>query len=512
MSASGAPVEAFVQGLSREGLARVPAWEVMLVERASGGWSGALTIRPAPDSRGPVLDAAVDAGLAPGQSCMVVLTTANTAAPARRWTCTVTSLGTAPPTEGEPNPGCILGLADPISAIGTRAVHFGWGLGDLRTLLGGAASCAGGGRARPSRYPDIGAGITVRIGARVRDAIVTLPCAIACGEPLGEWLEAVCARLAIRIEVRTDTDGSIDVTARDATLPEPPRAHIAMMATYTGPPSARSMRIATARMESALPERAWATDSLERGDPSTIGPPGAIGHVTSTYEADLDDANRRREASARRNAAAQLRISGLSTHRAMAPGRIVRFIQGVPSQDDNREARLFGAHVWTVREVAHLYRSGRYVNGPTLEKDASWIPVHRAPSAPRTATAVAGAPGQAPGEPAARDQLGRIAVRMPPASYADAEDDPADIGTLALPLTAFAAGARHGFVGECRTGDICRVRVSSPLDAEIVGFVHRDDRPVKSTALRASSSVTTGRNDGSWRGIAFGKMEADASS
>ena len=74
---------------------------------------------------------------------------------------------------------------------------------------------------------------------------------------------------------------------------------------------------------------------------------------------------------------------------------------------------------------------------------------------------------------------------------------------MMLAVQVEGGGSTHAVVADHREGDLCRVRVHGPLKAEIVGFVHRDDRSIKESAVGTTAAVLVGQQAGEWEGLAF---------
>ena len=95
-----------------------------------------------------------------------------------------------------------------------------------------------------------------------------------------------------------------------------------------------------------------------------------------------------------------------------------------------------------------------------------------------------------------------------------AREDAADEGErwppkIPLPIVEPMAGAMHGFIAAHRHGDICRVAVHSPLNAEIVGFQYRDDRKINVDLAGAVAGIVVEHNYAqSWSGLVFKRTDA----
>ena len=95
-----------------------------------------------------------------------------------------------------------------------------------------------------------------------------------------------------------------------------------------------------------------------------------------------------------------------------------------------------------------------------------------------------------------------------------AREEAADAGErwppkVPLPIIEPMAGAMHGFIAAHRHGDICRVAVHSPLNAEIVGFQYRDDRQINVDLAGAVAGIVVEHNYAqSWSGLVFKRTDA----
>ena len=268
-----------------------------------------------------------------------------------------------------------------------------------------------------------------------------------------------------------------------------------------------------------------------------FGPTGALGEVFEAPLISEDDARERRRRREERGALAQLRVYGRTGQPGMLPGRTVRLVQRAPAgavtenaQGDSggagdgngaggdasgprsratgsgEERTLFGTSDWQVCETPHIYRGGGYVNEIALEKaSVAWFPEgsHERRRTHIVTGFVHGA-GKKAGERVARDRLGRIPVRLAFMRPKPADGEDADWSTvMMLPVRSEGGGSVHTVVTDHREGDLCKVRVNGPLRAEIIGFVHRDDRAIRESALGATAAVLVGQQSGAWEGLAF---------
>ena len=528
-----------VRSMGHEDAPALPIYHLMLHEHRAGGWTGVLDLRPRVDTEGEAFDAVIRAGLAPGTACGTTLRMKG-GPRARTWTSVITAATARAPDSSERYAMCALLIADPLTALRNRRVWFGWGECALDALVGGAMSCAGNGAGVPGREPVLRGMPPIRIYSEVRPAVRRVPYSIARGETLGEWLDGLCEALRIRIEILSTSDGRLAIALRDA---PPPRSGlnrggpIEMTADDTVEPSTDVIVLGRTMLASSAAERGSVIDIPSRGDPVRFGETGALGDVFETPYISDDEARERKLRREKRGALAQVRVYGLTGQPGMLPGRTVRLMQRAPngtgagdSRDDSgnapsagtasvgdppappqaaasaEEHTLFGASEWQVCETPHIYRGGGYVNEVALEKASeAWFP--EGPHERRRTHVLTGViecgAAQA-GERVARDRLGRIPVRLAFMRPRTENSDDADWSTsMMLGAQTEAGGSTHTVVADHREGDLCRVRVHGPLRAEIVGFVHRDDRAIKESAIGATAAVFVGQEHDEWEGFAF---------
>ena len=311
-----------------------------------------------------------------------------------------------------------------------------------------------------------------------------------------------------------------------------------MVADDTVEPSTDVIVLGRTVLASSAAERGSMLDIPSRGDPVRFGSEGALGDIVETPSTSDDEVRERKRRREERAALAQLRVHGLTGQPGMLPGRTIRLMQRAPAdagaanaQDDSgngagtrttaaddasvappeaaasgEEHTLFGTSEWQVCETPHIYRGGGYVNEIALEKASiAWYP--EGPHERRrmhVLTGIVESGGARAGERVARDRLGRIPVRLalmrPKPKDAEDEDWSA---TMMLAVQTESGGRTHTVVADHREGDLCKVSVHGPLRAEIVGFVHRDDRALKESAVGATAAVLVGQESSEWEGFAF---------
>jgi len=545
-----------VRSMGFEDAPALPIYHLMLHEHRAGGWTGVLDLRPRVDTEGEAFDAVIRAGLAPGTACGTTLRMKD-GPRARTWTSVITAATAKAPDSAESHAMCALLIADPLTALRNRRVWFGWGECGLDALVGGAMSCAANGTGTPGREPVLRGMPPIRIYPEVRSTVQRVPYAVARGETLGEWLDGLCEALRIRIEILSTSDGRLAIALRDGSPPQSGLNRggpIEMTADDTVEPSTDVIVLGRTVLASSAGERGSMLDTPSRGDPVRFGPRGALGDVFETPMMSDDEVRERKRRREDRAALAQLRVHGLTGQPGMLPGRTVRLMQRAPDDADTGDSQvdpgngagtettaagdgsvpppdaaasgeehtLFGTSEWQVCETPHIYRGGGYVNEVALEKASiAWYPEgSHERRRMHILTGIIECGGARAGERVARDRLGRIPVRlalMRPKPE-DAEDEDWST-TMMLAVQTESGGRTHTVVADHREGDLCKVRVHGPLRAEIVGFVHRDDRAIKESAVGATAAVLVGQEGGEWEGFAFepwkhpddaGKAEAQA--
>ena len=514
-----------VRSMGFEEAPALPIYHLMLHEHRAGGWTGVIDLRPRVDTEGEAFDAVMRAGLAPGTACGTTLRMKG-GPRARTWTSVITAATAKAPDSSERYATCALLIADPLTALRNRRVWFGWGECALDALVGGAMSCAGNGAGTPGREPVLRGMPPIRIYLEVRREVRRVTYAIAGGETLGEWLDGLCEALRIRIEILSTSDGRLAIALRDQ---PPPRSGlnrggpVEMTADDTVEPSTDVIVLGRTVLASSATERGSIIDVPSRGDPVRFGETGALGDVFETPSISDDEAHERKRRREQRAALAQVRVYGLTGQPGMLPGRTVRLMQRAAddadtgdAQDDSgngtnggttaEEHTLFGTSEWQVCETPHIYRGGGYVNEVALEKaSTAWYP--EGPHERRrmhVLTGIIECGGTQAGERVARDRLGRIPVRLALMRPKPEDSENEDWSTtMMLAVQTEGGGRTHAVVGDHREGDLCKVRVHGPFRAEIVGFVHRDDRAIKESAVPATAAMLVGQESGEWEGFAF---------
>ena len=524
----------------------VPVAGLALREEYSAGWVGRAVLALAADTPlgiGEIFGAVLARGVVPGSGAILHLSLADEAAPAedrgrtvRSWPCVIDRIEPeSPPSDGS-RAECVVELADPIRRllpVPIRAVFAGSSVGEM---TGGALSLAAGMDGAPTLSPVLPRSGALTVVEETRDALASIPYAIACGESLGEWLERVHAPLGVRGELLGLPEGGLEWTLSDR-IPGGEPVEMSLEsdggggdgdADGNGGDGARGgddgsaggggagsdgqggtvrggVRILAIRGQAGLSRRGAALDDIEEPVLWRFDSDRPVGTLIEGAGIGPDEAWRRAAFEEQRALLELLTIEIGSREPELRPGSLVR-IEGLEIADIER---------WQVGQVVHEVRGGRYANRALLLRgDAAWRPRSAALLGPRIATAVvAGEEGTLPNEPVPRDRLGRIPVRIPIAGDASSRDGTGAESRIVLPVVQPMAGALHGFAPAHRNGDTCRVTVHHPFSAEIDGFRYREGREVyDGGSLAPGWAGIIVEHDGgmAWSGWTFERADEDS--
>ncbi len=511
----------------------IPGLALMLNEDRGGGWSGTVRANPREALPENALQTLLHDGLVPGTALVVKLVVAGATGYAgtvvRIWPSVVTSVNVTGSTDvDELDSVCVVTFRDPLTYLRSRPVWASYVDCPFGEMLGGVLSAAVGGDGKPTRVPVLPGLPIVRIHEELNDKVAEIPYAVAVGEPLGYWLNRVCGRLGVRLEMVGDDAGTFHLWLRDgrpSTSSLNRDGGIDMTFDPDLDPSAINLVLSELGVNSPSAVRGGLLDNLAGGGARRFGPDGALETVLTDSETDLEEAKRRGgfRQSNRRLEQAQATIT--SSQPGLLPGRIVVLEGGndEATGDDDTDGdaegyeSLLGASRWQVADVSHLCLRARYWNQASFEKTGvAWRP---APPDEQGAAIVSGVVDDGnskPGTLIERDRMGRIPIRFPflheaPQGEAEhsaaARSDSPDVPWPPLvPLAPVVPGAGnlHGFVSDHRQGDWCRVAVINPLFAEVVGFCHRDDRYLSENVRDATVGIVMREGqDDEWRGMLF---------
>ncbi len=424
----------------------VPLAALVLREHAAGlGWSGWGRVRQADRASTAALFArAQEHGLVPGSPVILSLSPAGEG-PVRSWPSILTDLEVRSGTDTAPT--VFVRVADPLTHLGTRPL-FGVfsALSPARIVVECLARAAGAGAAAGSLQFSHPSFPTVRARERVGEDLEDVPCAIASGEPLLDFIRRFLDGIGARIVVQGLASGEIelDLTDRGEERTRGTTGAVRLCASF----EARLGR-GTLSVRRLIVERAPGRGSQSAAEASTTneaagGPQGPSGPPSG------EDGRQERLGGPGANGSVS-RAFALSE----APG-----IRGGGRIELTHEA-VAGTREWRVLATTHRladrgYRNEsfleQYDSSPRADRLAGW------PS-PRTLTGVVDEDGLEEGAPVPVDARGRIPVRL----SCDART------AVRLPFILPSAGAVHGFAPACCRGDRVRVRVHGPLRAEIEG-------------------------------------------
>ena len=507
--------------------------EMTIGEFRGYGWTGSAHVRPPSLGTSNSLQSILGTGLTPGAACVVHLKEAGTETVVRTWPSIVTSVNVKESTT-RPEPFCVVTFCDPLTALSNRQVWFAWSAvrsdeadADGRTVLaeiiGGALSAAAGEDPFPCSTPALPAGYPmVSIDADVDDAVASPAYVVATGQMFGAWVDQLCGHLGVRIELVGLPSGELRIHLTD----KPPaqtnlnyRGPVTITADSTSPPSFGNIQLSRFGVTPTPRARGGVLDTPISGGPVNFGPSGAIGSVISDARLDAEEAERRSGFGIESDQLETIRIAGLSSQPDFTIGRLVS-ISGPDLASEDVElggqpgALNLDGEQWQVASVVHLYMRGSYWNRPEFEKaEFAWRP--RLWSVPRSVV-VSGwvDDGESdPGQPVNRDELGRLPVRpvfsQPVSQFTDESAAASYYPALKLSPVSLSAGDSHGYVADQRQQDWCRIQVHTPLLAEVIGFVYRDDRTIKKSVRDITAGMLVRQGAEAWRGWIFRPSSAD---
>ena len=505
----------------------VPAVALMLEEHRGRGWTGIVQVNPRIASAEEAFRTVLQDGLVPGGAILVKLVVSGTSVHAdtavRFWPSVITSVSTRRWYSGTSDNEAFCGVTfrDPLSHLRGRAIWSSYARCSLSEILGGVLSAATGGDGRPTREPALPGMPVVRIREQLRASIGEIPYAIAVGEPLGYWLDRVCGRLGVRIEMLGDGLGRLNVELRDGNPSEAGTGRgIRMTIDPSAEASAINLTIDEPEINSPHPLRGGLLDTPAGGGAKRFGRPGAVETVIVAARTEVTEAEKRSGFRRGNQSLSHVRVSAFSAQPGLLPGRVLQ-VTVPPRQQSDADAdsngqdpmfgSLFGADEWQVADLAHLFACGEYWNSVDLEKvGTGWRPDVPGDQGVVIVSGVVDDGASEDGQPVPRDRLGRIPVRFP--FFIDdtsgTEPSPMAGDTLWPPSVPLApvesvAGNLHGFVPAHRQGDWCRVAVVNPLYAEIVGFGYRDDRYLSARIRDATMGIVVQQGPEDWRGMLF---------
>ena len=407
---------AWESGVGRLGAGpAVPLATLVLREHGAGlGWRAWGRVRQADHAPAAALFArAQEHGLLPGAPVMLTLSPAGQD-PVRWWPSILTDLEAR--CGAESVPAVYVRLADPLTYLGDLPLHAVFeGRSPGQIVIGALARPAGvGGEDGPLRFahPSLP---TLHADERVREDLARVPCAIAQGEPMLEFVRRVLGEIGVGIVIRGLATGEVRMELSDG----------------AGEPDGNGDADGAVRLAASFePETGEGTLSVRRLMAEVPSPPDAPGSDAGDWFPRL-------------------------SARSEAPG-----IRGggrvVLTNDAVADTRA-----WRVLAVTHRLAERAYANVSFLERYGASNNAVRAGDAPwpRTRTAAVDADGSDRAAVVAIDADGVLPVRL--------AGDPGS--AVRLPYLVPSAGAVHGFVPVCCGGDRVRVRVHGPLRAEIVG-------------------------------------------
>ena len=509
----------------------IPVEQFYVYETLFGGWRGYISIQSTDISVSVerIFDHVTVYGILPGFPvalglwCKAVLESGNEggttvqggnpgdpiAIPLRTWPSVVTGITSGIGESG--NAVCQVAFADPITYLGQNKIFGVFQDGDPGHVVGGAISLALNGDGQPSQVPAMLGLPPVRIDLVLRESLREIPYVIATGETLRMWLGQFLGRLGVRMDVAGRADGAVIVTLRD----HAPRSDAIAMTLNDGEPDAENLVLDTQAHHAFKTVRDTVLDNPLTGTAERMEGRGPVESLITAAETGVDEARFRADFSADRSDLELSLVKAVTGQPGFHPGRRLGLL--------NRS--ISGADQWQVGHVEHGFRRGRYLNSVRLMKEGvAWRPPVPANRGPVTLSGWVDDGESDPGEPVARDYLGRIPVRFAfqcepedeeaPADAAGSAGDTAGSGaeaptapTVALSVVDPMAGGVHGFVPEHRQADLCRIAVHHPLHAEVHGFAYNDGRRIGERTSDSSMGMIVGNRPEGWSGVLFRPKE-----
>lgn len=507
----------------------IPVEQFYVYETLFGGWRGYISIQSTDISVSVerIFDHVTVYGILPGFSvalglwCKAVLKSGNEggtttqggapddpiAVPLRTWPSVVTGITSGIGESG--NAVCQVTFADPITYLGQNRIFGVFRDGDPAHIVGGALSLAVNGDGQPSQIPPMLGLPPVRIDQMLREALREIPYVIATGETLRMWLGQFLGRLGVRMDIAGRADGAVIVTLRD----HAPGSDAIAMTLNDGEPDAENLVLDTQAHHAFKAVRDTVLDNPLKGTAERMEGRGPVELLVTAAETGVDEARFRADFSADRSDLGLSLIKAVTGQPGFHPGRRLGLL--------NRS--ISGADQWQVGHVEHGFRRGRYLNSVRLMKDGvAWRPPVPANRGPVTLSGWVDDGESDPGEPVARDYLGRIPVRFGFQCEPEDEEAPADAAesgaaatesdapaapTVALPVVDPMAGGVHGFVPDHRQADLCRIAVHHPLHAEVHGFAYNDGRRIGEGTSDSSMGMIVGNRPEGWSGVLFRPKE-----
>ena len=233
-----------------------------------------------------------------------------------------------------------------------------------------------------------------------------IPYAIATGQKLSQWLSDMVNELALRVEMVSNEDHSVNFILSDKIPSGIPFA----MATLSGNVPSGSDADAEGRLyvasivgHAGIKKRDTVIDSI--GTARRFGTLGNVGRVLYGPDISLDEAARRVDKSLVGVYTEMLQVLVVSRQSGLRPGRLI----SVTLQNAVAVTR------WQITDVHHFYTTISYDNEAKLIRgDFAW---HPAPPKIRPPVFVSGILDSGKGypdqKPVTRDTVGRVFVRFP---------------------------------------------------------------------------------------------------
>ena len=406
-----------------------------ITERYNGGWSCVARISATsetPITVGQLFGLAINEEAMPGTPAVLHLaldeesdeeSEEDDALIVRAWPSVVTSIDPAVASNGLSG-YCDIHLVDPVSYLGSRPVWGAYRACSAGNAIGGVLSMAAGGGGRPTLDPVLAGLPSLHVVESFRDSLNELPYAIACGQPLGEWLGEALGTLGLRMELFGTANGRVSLMLTDAAPNGEPIPMYVLGSTSASNGAANGdggsgngadepvvneigaggLAIMSVDAFPAPIRRGGVLDDPTLGSFRRFGQLGAVGSVQSGSGLDLDEAAFRASLGLAAAQAQMLILRAATRQPGMRPGRITEF-----------NATFYKISRWQVARARHELWGNVYENSLDLfPADSSWHPPTPPAKPPRIVSAIVdgGSDDYMFHQPIPRDRLGRIPVSM----------------------------------------------------------------------------------------------------
>lgn len=400
------------------GEAAVPVGRFEVHESYNRGWTAKVAVFAVGDTQltlGSMVGNALSAGIVPGRAVVARLAYVpdgeedESAALVRSWPGIISNVEPLDPRGTHARIYCLVTIVDVVSYFRDQTIWGCYRAAPAAEMIGGALSLATGTFGKPTLHPIVRIHPDITVVPQLRDSLKWIPYAIAAGQTLGNWLDAFCGLLGIRIEMLGKADGTLSIILADS-IPRGDPLNMSLPPDETVASGGSEeigehgeISIANLWARRGVHRRSVVLDDPTQGQIRRVGE-GPVGTLVTGIEVGLDEAYRRAEQQLLATASQLLVLTVESRQPGLRPGRRVTL---------DRSVR--GIRTWQFHSVSHSLRGDVYTNRAyMLNGGYAWYPPRPQRTAPVVVPAnVDGGKKFIAGEPVPRDKLGRIPVRFP---------------------------------------------------------------------------------------------------